>query len=47
MKWQDNIGKYSKIKVQIPMNFELTCLNERDFDDDELENLWEKEGVKI
>ena len=29
------------------MNFELTCLNERDFDDDELENLWEKEGVKI
>ena len=48
-RWNGRIilEKYLKIKVQIPMNFELTCLNERDFDDDELENLWEQEGVKI
>ena len=41
------LKKYLKIKVPFWMNFELICWNQRDFDDDEVENLWEKEEVKF
>ena len=49
-KNNEMVGYYWKIfqiQVSFWMNFELICLNKRDFDDGEVENLWEKEEVKF